>query len=169
MAKFGDFCKIASSYADVADFVTVYIEEAHAADGWAFNNNVSINAHRKREDRIEAAKMLLAQKPSFPIVCDDMDEAANFAYGGLFERLYVIHRDTIAYAGGRGPLLYCVDEVEEWLGKYKQHLSAMEAGEVKDDGGHFKVDIPDKSQNIDHLSGSAKWWAKFAVACSYKS
>ena len=160
MTKFGDFCKIASSYADVADFVTVYIEEAHAADGWAFNKNIVINAHRKLEDRIEAAKTLLAQKPPIPIVCDDMDDAANYAYGGLYERLFVIHRGMVAYEGGLGPLFYCVDEIEDWLGKYKQHLSTMESGEVKDDGGHFKVDIPDKSQNLAHLSKDAKWWAE---------
>ena len=164
MAKFGDFCKIASSYADVADFVTVYIEEAHAADGWAFNNNISINAHRKLEDRIEAARILLDQKPPFSIVCDDMDEAANYAYGGLFERLFVIHRGTIAYEGGLGPFFYCVDEVEDWLEKYRQHLIAMKSGEVNDDGGHFKVDIPDKSHNLAHLSKDAKWWAERALA-----
>ena len=97
MAKFGDFCKVASSFADVADFVTVYIEEAHPADGWAFSNNVNINTHRKIEDRIEAAKGLLVHKPSFPIVCDGMAEEANYAYGGLYERLYIIHKGKIAY------------------------------------------------------------------------
>ena len=120
MAKFGDFCKVASSFADVADFVTVYIEEAHPADGWAFSNNVNINTHRKIEDRIEAAKGLLVHKPSFPIVCDGMAEEANYAYGGLYERLYTVHKGKIAYEGGRGPRLYFLNEVQEWLEKYKQ-------------------------------------------------
>ena len=127
MAKFGEFCNVASSFAPVADFVTVYIEEAHAADGWAFNNNVSINKHCQIEDRISAAKRLLEHKPTFPIVCDGMNEEANFTYGGLYERLYIIHRGKIAYQGGRGPRLYFLKEVVEWLENYRSLEKAKES------------------------------------------
>ena len=123
MSKFGEFCKTASSFANVADFVTVYIEEAHPNDGWAFKNNVDISAHQRIEDRIDAAKRLLQHKPSFPVVCDTMTEDANFAYGGLYERLYIIHRGKIAYEGGRGPRLYNLSEVVEWLEKYRRRAS----------------------------------------------
>ena len=65
MGKFGGFCKIASSFSDIADFLTVYIEEAHPDDGWAFKNNIKINTHRDIEDRIEAAKHLLTKKKKY--------------------------------------------------------------------------------------------------------
>ena len=126
MAKFGEFCKTASSFASVADFVTVYIEEAHPSDGWAFKNNVDISSHNRIEDRISAAKRLLSHEPSFPVVCDTMREDANFAYGGLYERLYIIHRGKIAYEGGRGPRLYNLSEVVEWLAQYEKRVK-MEA------------------------------------------
>lgn len=121
MAKFGEFCKMASSFSDVADFVTVYIEEAHPTDGWAFSNNREINTHRTIQDRIQAAKMLLEDhSTSFPVVCDTMKEEANMAYGGLYERLFIIKDGKIAYEGGRGPRLYFLNEVEEWLANYRK-------------------------------------------------
>ena len=159
MAQFGDFCKVASSYADVADFVTVYIEEAHAADGWAFSNNVSINIHRNIEDRIEAASRLLVQNPSFPVVCDDMTDNANYAYGGLFERLFVIHRGKIVYEGGRGPVFYFLSEVEEWLGKYKELCTS---GRQQ---GSEKVVIRPVMHDINQrYTGSKRVWAKVILA-----
>jgi len=37
MADFGNICRMAADNADLADFVVVYIEEAHASDGWALS------------------------------------------------------------------------------------------------------------------------------------
>ena len=36
MAQLRQFNEIARDFTDVADFVVVYIEEAHPTDGWAF-------------------------------------------------------------------------------------------------------------------------------------
>lgn len=36
-ARVDEFLSIAREFTDVADFLTVYIEEAHPSDGWAFN------------------------------------------------------------------------------------------------------------------------------------
>lgn len=115
MGKFDEVCTIASDYAPVADFLTIYIEEAHPSDGWAFNNNISIRQHRCIEDRLAAAKMLQTRNPPFPIVADTLDNNANMAYGGLYERLFIIHKGKIAYEGGRGPELYFPSEVRTWL------------------------------------------------------
>lgn len=35
-ARVGDFLSIVREFSDVADFLTVYVEEAHPCDGWAF-------------------------------------------------------------------------------------------------------------------------------------
>ena len=115
MGKFDEVCQIASDFAPVADFLTIYIEEAHPSDGWAFHNNVSIRQHCSIEDRLAAAKMLESRKPPFPIVVDPLDNKANLAYGGLFERLFIIHKGKLAYEGGRGPELYIPSEVRAWL------------------------------------------------------
>ena len=159
MAKFGNYCRVASSYADVADFVAVYIEEAHAADGWDLKNNIKINIHQQIEDRIEAAKILLVENPSFPIVCDDMAENANYAYGGLSERLFVIHRGKIVYEGGRGPVFYFLSEVQEWLATYKERVS--DSSYELNDG---KVTVEQVQPNIEKYSGTQKLWAKLLVS-----
>ena len=164
MAKFGNYCRVASSYADVADFVAVYIEEAHAADGWDLKNNIKINIHQQIEDRIEAAKILLVENPSFPIVCDDMAENANYAYGALSERLYVIHRDKIVYEGRRGPVFYFLSEVEEWLAKYKQLVNSSTGQQRRDTDGPVNIAIKSVSHDIDRYSGSKKVWAKVILS-----
>lgn len=49
-------------------------------------------------------------------VVDDMDDPVDNLYAGWPERMYIISRDgKIAYAGGRGPWGFRVDEVEAWL------------------------------------------------------
>ena len=153
MAKFGEFCKVASSYADVADFVTVYVKEAHPTDGFVLKNNVSISNHFDIEDRIEAAKHLLVNMPTFPIVCDDMTEEANYAYAALPERLYIVHRGKIAYEGGRGPVAYFLSEVEQWLENYRKR-DGTENGDSK------HTARKDLTQVVESFSGTKKVWAK---------
>lgn len=120
MAKWAEFGKIIDRFSDDADFVTVYIEEAHASDGWKFTDNHNINFHRKLEDRIAAAEILREFDASVecPIVVDSMDDAANRMYGGLFERLYIVQKGIIVYEGERGPVGYRLEEVKDWLVKY---------------------------------------------------
>lgn len=102
------------------DFLVIYIEEAHASDGWRFDNNFDIKIHRKIEDRIVAAKKLrdLDLDPNCPIVVDRMDDEANKQYGGLYERLYIVLNDIIVYAGDRGPYGYRPEEVHSWLNNH---------------------------------------------------
>ncbi len=39
MAELADFKKVAADFANDVEFVTVYIDEAHATDGWNFSGN----------------------------------------------------------------------------------------------------------------------------------
>ncbi len=51
-----------------------------------------------------------------PLVVDSMENAADEAYAGWPERLYVIDEDgRVAYKGGVGPFGYDPDELEAWL------------------------------------------------------
>jgi len=122
MAKFGDFCEVARSFADVADFLMLYIEEAHPSDGWAFDGNVGIKDHENLEQRLAAASILTLQNPPFPIVVDSMKNEANHKYGGMYERLYILKDDQIKFQGRRGPGGCFVSEVEDWLKKYKHSV-----------------------------------------------
>lgn len=121
MAKFDHFIQVAKDFADVADFLSVYIEEAHPSDGWAFSGNIDIRQHKTIDHRLAAAHILAMSKPTFPIVVDSMTDEANIKYGGLFERLYIFQDDIIQYQGGRGPSGCHVSEVEDFLVEYRKN------------------------------------------------
>lgn len=117
MRELERFNDLIARFSAAADFLIIYIEEAHASDGWFFTNNIDIKRHLTFKDRVEAAKKLLPFKPNCPIVVDKMDDNANLKYGGLFERLYIVRDDVIQYEGGRGPSGYHLEEVENWLAR----------------------------------------------------
>ena len=55
LAKFGD---LRTKYAELVDFATVYIAEAHPAEREHFSDNFDISTHVNMNERIEAAKTL---------------------------------------------------------------------------------------------------------------
>ncbi|EDL81667.1 rCG20972 [Rattus norvegicus] len=108
----------------MADFLLVYIDEAHPSDGWAVPGDSSmsfeVKKHRNQEDRCAAAHQLLERfslPPQCQVVADRMDNNANVAYGVAFERVCIVQRRKIAYLGGKGPFSYNLQEVRSWLEK----------------------------------------------------
>ena len=124
MAAFDRLGRLANQFAELADFLTIYIEEAHPADGWAFRDNVHVRTHRDIRERIAATSYLEA-KSALTVVVDNMDDECNRAYGGLYERLYIVQNGVVVYQGNRGPAGFKVSEVEDWLNKYK-NLSTVD-------------------------------------------
>ena len=121
MAVLDTFQQMVTENASEVDFLTIYIEESHALDGWRFYANYhQIKKHKKLEERIAAAKLLELNNPTYPIVVDPMTDEANRAYGGLYERLYVIMDGIIMYQGARGPRGYHIEEVQDWIRNYKR-------------------------------------------------
>lgn len=111
-------------FSSVADFLLVYIDEAHPSDGWAVPGDSSLSfevkKHRNQEDRCAAAQQLLERfslPPQCQVVADRMDNNANVAYGVAFERVCIVQRQKIAYLGGKGPFSYNLQEVRSWLEK----------------------------------------------------
>ena len=117
MAKFDRFLRLAARYRNRADFLTVYIEEAHPSDGWAFKNNVQVRRHTELTDRIRAAALLKRRVigTGVKLVVDSMTDDANVAYGALFERVYAIENERIRFAGERGPRGYSLQLLEDWM------------------------------------------------------
>lgn len=105
----------------MADFLLVYIDEAHPSDGWAapgISSSFEVKKHRSQEDRCAAAHQLLKRfslPPQCQVVADCMDNNANVAYGVSFERVCIVQRQKIAYLGGKGPFFYNLQEVRLWL------------------------------------------------------
>jgi len=122
--KFGALC---GKFSDIADFVTVYISEAHPLESGDLPENYEFKfgSHEQFEDRIGAAQSLNQKFKNLSITCpllvDFMDDKANKAYGALPERIYVLFNGKIAYMGGQGPFGYKIDEVEDWLTNHKQN------------------------------------------------
>ena len=117
--------QIFNDYKDHADFLTVYVREAHPTDEWQMKSNIKDEVcyaqPRNLSDRLAIANDFTKRyKYPVPFGVDDMNNAANDAYAAWPERLYVIDESgKIAYRGGMGPFNYNPAEVRNWLaGRY---------------------------------------------------
>lgn len=120
MTRLAAFQRVVSQFADIADFLVVYIEEAHPSDGWISSDApFQIPKHRCLEDRLRAAQLMLGALPGGNVVVDNMDNSSNAAYGAYFERLYIVRDERVVYQGGRGPEGYRISELRNWLERYR--------------------------------------------------
>ena len=110
-----------SQYRDRVEFFVVYIQEAHATDGWQVEANIEENIllrqHQSFDEREEAARSCaIGLHISLPTLVEEMDNAIDEAYGAAPERLYLIGKDgRVVYHGGAGPHFFDLDELDEAL------------------------------------------------------
>ena len=108
-------------YSDVANFVIVYIKEAHPENEWQMEANeesgVVYTQPKTTEERGELARAFVDKmNVETETLLDDIDNTAMVCYAAWPERLYVIGTDgRIIYKGGMGPFYFDPDEVEEIL------------------------------------------------------
>jgi type I thyroxine 5'-deiodinase len=108
-------------YGEHADFLTVYIKEAHPLDEWQMDSNVEEDVcyrqPRSLAERVAIANDFVTRfRYPLPLLVDDMGNEANALYAGWPERLYVIEPGgAIAYKGEPGPFGFHPEEVEAWL------------------------------------------------------
>lgn len=127
----GDIVQIYNDYKDKADFLTVYVREAHPIDEWQMKSNVKDDVcyaqPKTLQQRVAIAKDFTARfKFPLPFGIDDMGNAADNAYAAWPERLYIIDETGhVVYRGGMGPFNYKPTEVRNWL--------AVRYGAVKHD------------------------------------
>ncbi len=115
----GDKDSANNKFPQVARFLTIYIEEAHAIDEWYVPNaKACIISHKTIEERIHAGKRFVKDF-QFPIelVCDCMTDELNERFDAYPERLYIIEKGVVVYKGEPGPMGYKLSEVKEWLAK----------------------------------------------------
>lgn len=100
MAKLDQFKTLVIDFADSVDFVTVYVQEAHATDGWEMKgNDYSIAHHQDIDERLDAARLLLGNGLNCPLVIDDMQNNASREYAAVPESLYILNDGKILYQG----------------------------------------------------------------------
>ncbi len=110
-----------TQFRDHADFLTIYIREAHPQNEWQMDVNVKDDVcyaqPRSLQDRIAIANDFVKRfHYPVPLGVDTMADTANKLYGGWPERLYILAPDgTIVYKGGMGPFNYRPEEVLGWL------------------------------------------------------
>ena len=108
-------------FAQQAEFISIYIREAHPTDEWQMDVNEEQDVCYKQpttlEERLAIARdFVRREKWEFPLLVDGMDNKVDYVFGGWPERLYVIETDgKIAYKGETGPFGFHPEEVESWL------------------------------------------------------
>lgn len=117
----GNVEKLYRKYRDRANFVMIYVREAHPTDGWKMDSNemagVSLPqpatyGERAKVARICGDKLALG----FPIVVDSIDDTVGAYYSGMPSRLYLIDsQGKVAFKNGRGPFGFKPDELEHSL------------------------------------------------------
>jgi hypothetical protein len=112
------------AYRDRAEFLTVYINEAHPDDEWQMEINRTEEVVYRQpttfEERRELAKVLVEKlKYRLPLAIDGMDNPADKAYAAWPERIYVIGvGGRIVYTGGMGPFGFKPADAQEALAAY---------------------------------------------------
>ena len=108
-------------YRDSANFLTVYIQEAHPQDEWQMEANekesVCYPQPKTLGQRVAIANDF-ARRFDYrvPLAVDGMDNRADALYAGWPERFYIVdERGIIAYKGKTGPFGYHPEDVEAWL------------------------------------------------------
>lgn len=108
---------LAEKYSSIANFVYVYIKEAHPDDEWQVENNtvngVVFNQPQTFEERLLLAETFQeSMGTETTILVDDMQNTANAVYAAWPERIYVIDPDgRIVYKGGMGPFYFDPNEI----------------------------------------------------------
>jgi hypothetical protein len=112
---------VRDEYRNQAEFVIVYIKEAHPEDEWQLESNRTGNVVYT-QPKTFAARLDLVSKfveqmgVETPTLVDDIQNTAMACYAAWPERLYIIETDgTIAYKGDMGPSGFRPDEVKEYL------------------------------------------------------
>jgi Iodothyronine deiodinase len=96
-------------YRDRVEFFVVYIQEAHPIDAWRISSNerdrVLFSDPKTLDERTHVAGLCVRNlKIEFPAVIDGPDNAAERAYTGWPDRLYVVDREgRVAYKSEPGP------------------------------------------------------------------
>jgi hypothetical protein len=119
----GHLAELYHDYNDRADFLAVYIREAHPLDEWQMKSNVDQGVCYPQPQTL-AQRIAIANdfttRFHFPIPMgvDSMSDLANRLYAGWPERIYIVDETgKIVYRGGLGPFNYHPEEARAWLEK----------------------------------------------------
>lgn len=120
-SRFGAIDALQNRYGDKAQFLLVYVREAHPTGGWRMESNDRVGIVADQPTAFEGRAALAGQacsllKATMPVLVDEIDDRVNEAYSGVPSRHYVIDAEgKVAYKGGRGPFGFKPGELEQAL------------------------------------------------------
>jgi len=85
-------------YREVADFLTIYIKEAHAQDQWPLGRHVRVTHHTNLSERIAVAKLFVEHNDyKIKVVVDNMQDDFTNTYFAHPERFYVFQNGLLTF------------------------------------------------------------------------
>ena len=108
-------------YKDRAEFLAIYVREAHPVEGWRMpsNDKVGITIKQPRDQHARAGvaqQCSTALHITMPLLVDEIDDRVGHTYSGMPDRLYILDRNgRVAYKSGRGPFGFKPGEMEQSL------------------------------------------------------
>eukprot|EP00824_Muranothrix_gubernata_P006934 TRINITY_DN18912_c0_g1_i1.p2 TRINITY_DN18912_c0_g1~~TRINITY_DN18912_c0_g1_i1.p2 ORF type:complete len:130 (-),score=22.18 TRINITY_DN18912_c0_g1_i1:7-396(-) len=112
---------------NVADFITVYIAEAHASDEWPLGQTSFPQPRTLEERRMRAQQFLQATGYEIPLFVDGIDNAFESAYAAHPERFFVIQRGVLVHIAEPGPEGYKVAALRNLLEEYVSSPSSHQS------------------------------------------
>ncbi len=119
--NFPEVDQIAQKWKGEAEFIGVYVREAHPTDGWLMESNTRMGVEfaqpKSYAERVSIAQQCNTKlKYSMPLLVDEINDPVGTAYSGMPARLYVIDRHgKVTYQSGRGPFGFKSGEMEQAL------------------------------------------------------
>lgn len=87
-----------------AQFLLIYLREAHATDGWSKPNSELADPRTQADRDLVAAQCCQELEFDFPALVDTMDDRTAVDWAAWPERIFVIGVDgRVAYRGEQGP------------------------------------------------------------------
>lgn len=117
----GNLDKLYRRYRDKAEFLMIYVREAHPSDGWWMmsNQRVGINPAQPQSDEERRSVAQTCRRHldiEIPLLVDTIDDRVGQTYSGMPNRLYLIDTEgKIAFKSGRGPFGFFPRELEQAL------------------------------------------------------
>jgi len=103
-------------YKDIVHFLTIYLREAHAQDIWPLGQHVTVQSHKKIDDRISVAREFIsANSWRLPTVVDTIEDCFMRTYWAHPERFFAIFDGKLSFKAQPRNAFYPVSDLAEWL------------------------------------------------------
>jgi len=150
----------------MADFLTVYILEAHAVDEWPISSAryspkgtpVSFAQHKEIRERHDAAQQFVTDfNYCIPMVLDTMDDEFQKAYAPWPIRIYIVEKEDsgevrVRVIGFPKHASYDVSIVTRYM-QYRREYMDVDASD-EDDDNEADYGSQDDEDSMDHADSS---------------